>query len=125
MSALATSRPSWLTTTSTFDATLKDQDPDWSPDGSRIAFGADDDVFVIDADGSGLFNLTSSSDVEFGAAWSPRGGWIAFTGGGSDVPSGQRYVQVIRPDGTDRYVVAPTPGLLQAVPGWQPLGSGR
>ena len=26
----------------------------------------------------------SSPATEFGAAWSPRGGWIAFTGGGSD-----------------------------------------
>jgi len=66
------------------------------------AFGADDDVFVIDAEGSDLFNLTSSPASEFGAAWSPRGRWIAFTGGGSDVPAGQRYVQVVRPDGTDR-----------------------
>ena len=116
---------SGVSTQLTFDATLKDQLPDWSPDGSRIAFGADDDVFVIDADGSNLFNLTSSAASEFGAAWSPRGRWIAFTGGGDDVPTGQRYVQVVRPDGTDRQVVAPTPGLLQAVPGWQPLGAGR
>lgn len=116
---------SGVTTQLTFDPTLKDQLPDWSPDGSHIAFGADDDVFVMRADGSGLFNLTNSSDSEFGAAWSPRGCWIAFTGGGNGVPSGQRYVQVVRPDGSDRHVVAPTPGLLQAVPAWQPLGSGR
>lgn len=116
---------SHVSTQLTFDATLKDQLPDWSPDGSRIAFGADDDVFVMDANGSNLVNLTHSPAAEFGAAWSPRGRWIAFTGAGGDVPNGQRYVQVIRPDGTDRHTVAPTPGLLQAVPGWQPLGSHR
>ena len=113
---------SGVSTQLTFDATVKDQVPDWSPDGSRIAFGADDDVYVIDADGSDLVNLTSSPASEFGAAWSPRGGWIAFTGGGGDVPAGQRYVQVVRPDGTDRQVVAPTPGLLQAVPGLAAAG---
>jgi len=116
---------SGVSTQLTFDATIKDQVPDWSPDGSRIAYGADDDVYLIDADGSDRVNLTSSSASEFGAAWSPRGGWVAFTGGGADVPAGQRYVQVMRPDGTGRQVVAPTPGLLQAVPGWQPLGDGR
>jgi Tol biopolymer transport system component len=109
----------------TTDSTVKDQVPDWSPDGSRIAYGADDDVWVINADGSGPANLTHSDAAEFGAAWSPRGGWIAFTGAGADVPAGQRYVQVMRADGADRRVVAPTPGLLQAVAGWQPLGGGR
>jgi len=109
----------------TADPTVKDQVPDWSPDGSRIAYGADDDVWVMNADGSGAVNLTHSDAAEFGAAWSPRGGWIAFTGAGADVPLGQRYVQVMRADGSDRRVVAPTPGLLQAVAGWQPLGGGR
>ena len=36
----------------------------------------------------------------------------------------KRYVQVMAVDG-GRRVLAPTPGLLQAVPAWQPLGSGR
>jgi Tol biopolymer transport system component len=109
----------------TFDPTFKDQVPDWSPDGSRIAYGADGDVWVMNADGSGATNLTNSATYEFGAAWSPRGDWIAFTGEGDDVPAGERYLQVMRPDGTDRQVVAPTPGLRQAVPAWQPLGGGR
>jgi TolB protein len=117
---------SGVSTQLTFDATVKDQVPDWSPDGSRIAYGASDAVWVMDADGSDRTNLTGSDGaIEFGAAWSPRGNLIAFTGGGADVPAGERYVQVIRPDGTGRHIVAPTPGLLQAVAGWQPLGSGR
>ena len=109
----------------TSDAGVKDQVPDWSPDGDRIAYVADDDLWVMDADGSDQVNLTHSANSEFGAAWSPRGGWIAFTGSGGPVPAGQRYVQVVRPDGSGRHVVAPTPGLLQAVPAWQPLGDGR
>jgi hypothetical protein len=56
---------------------------------------------------------------------SPDGTEIAFTGTGGPVPAGQRYVQVMSADGADRRLPAPTPGLLQAVPAWQPLGAGR
>ena len=106
----------------TFDPTFKDQTPDWSPDGTRIAYTADDDIWLMDADGSGQTNLTQSAAVEFGATFSPEGTRIAFTGSGGPVAAGERYVQTIRTDGSGRRVVAPTPGLLQAVPGWQPLG---
>ena len=109
----------------TSDPTFKDQTPDWSPDGTRIAYGADDDIWIMKADGTGQVNLTDSPNAEFGAAFSPDGTQIAFTGTGGPVPAEQRYVQTIRTDGSDRRVVAPTPGLRQAVPGWQPLGSGR
>ena len=106
----------------TFDPTFKDQTPDWSPDGTRIAYAADDDIWLMNADGTGQTNLTQSAAVEFGAAYSPEGTRIAFTGSGGPVAAGERYVQTIRTDGSERRIVAPTPGLLQAVPGWQTLG---
>ena len=104
----------------TFDQTFKDQTPDWSPDGTRIAYAADDDIWLMNSDGSGQVNLTQSEFVEFGAAFSPNGRRIAFTGSGGPVPVNERYVQTMRTDGSDRSVVGETPGLLQAVPGWQP-----
>lgn len=109
----------------TFDPTFKDQTPDWSPDGAQIAYAADDDIWIMNADGTSQVNLTASPNQEFGTAFSPDGTQIAFTGTGGPVPTGQRYVQTIRTDGSDRRVVAPTPGLRQAAPAWQPLGSGR
>ena len=109
----------------TFDPTFKDQTPDWSPDGARIAYAADDDIWIMNADGTSQVNLTDSPNREFGTAFSPDGTQIAFTGTGGPVPPGQRYVQTIRTDGSDRRVVAPTQGLRQAAPAWQPLGSGR
>lgn len=53
--------------------------PRWSPDGSKIAFSRDSDVFVMNADGSGQTNLTNTSDRDAGPVWSPDGSKIAFT----------------------------------------------
>ena len=60
--------------------------PDWSPDGKRIAFmsqvpeGTDNyEVFVINADGSGLRRLTTSPGSDGWPAWSPDGTKIAFS----------------------------------------------
>jgi Tol biopolymer transport system component len=57
---------------------------DWSPDGKKIAFTTDMDypsdpeVYVINADGSGLTNLTRNSAVDTDPAWSPDGTKITF-----------------------------------------------
>ena len=50
--------------------------PAWSPDGSRIVFqrmnGVHFDLWIINADGSGLRRLTSAPGDEYAAAWQPR-----------------------------------------------------
>jgi Tol biopolymer transport system component len=110
----------------TFDDTIKGQTPDWSPDGTRIAYaaGGDGDIWIMNADGTDQRNLTNTPDAtEFGTAFSPDGRWIAFTGLGGPVPDGERYVQVMRTDGSERRIVVETPGLRQAVPAWQPVSS--
>ena len=115
-----------LRTQLTIDPTRKDQTPDWSPDGQVIAYHADDDIWRMAADGSDQVNLTQTPSVaEFGTAFSPDGTQISFTGTGGPVPPGERYVQVMAADGGERRLLAPTPGLLQAVPAWQALGAGR
>ena len=52
--------------------------PAWSPDGSQLVFtdwsGRSADVFVANADGSGLTNLTSDSgDTDTSQGWTPDG----------------------------------------------------
>src|SRR6266511_3483453 len=58
---------------------------DWAPDGSRVAFAAFDQssrrtgLFVVNADGTGLLQLTPSGLGALSAQWSPNGALIAFT----------------------------------------------
>jgi TolB protein len=55
---------------------------DWSPKGNDIAFVSsrtgDQEIFVINADGSKLVRLTTEPGRDANPAWSPNGDWIAF-----------------------------------------------
>jgi len=56
--------------------------PDWSPDGSRLAFGRGDGgearIFLVNADGSGATQLDHGPGYEDTPRWSPDGSEIAF-----------------------------------------------
>lgn len=55
--------------------------PDWSPDGSQIAYAADDSIWVVDADGTDnrrLAGCTSPCRDLDKPAWSPDGSKVAF-----------------------------------------------
>jgi Tol biopolymer transport system component len=88
------------------------EDPAWSPDGSRIAFvgvtlapggeDSDTEIYVMNADGSGLTPLSGDSKLATGCAspaWSPDGSKI--------VASCRSGVFVMNADGTGVTAVAP------------------
>ena len=100
-------------------------DPAWSPDGSQIAFwsvvNGNFDVFVVNADGSGLNNLTNSPADEGGPAWSRDGSRIAYGRSGGD---GDSNIFVMNADGSDQTRLTDYPrGQAAFSPCWSPDGA--
>jgi dipeptidyl aminopeptidase/acylaminoacyl peptidase len=60
-----------------------DSTPVWSPDGKMIAFTSTRDgrpqIYVMNADGSGLRRVANTQSADFSPVWSPDGNWLAFT----------------------------------------------
>lgn len=66
----------------TADSPATDRYPAWSPDGSQILFVSDrtgdEEIFVMDADGSNLQNLSQNPARDKQASWSPDGRFVIF-----------------------------------------------
>jgi len=60
---------------------LQDYEPAWAPDGSRIAFVRNQDIYLIKAGGTGLRRLTRAATPlgDGQPAWSSDGRRLAFT----------------------------------------------
>ena len=103
----------------------------WSPDRRKLLFAAHvsrsaapcasycgKEIFVINADGSGLRRLTRNSVADWAPAWSPDGQKIAWLsrrdGTGADV-------FVMNADGSDQQNLTPKPGI-RGEPRWSPDG---
>lgn len=77
--------------------------PTWSPDGSRLAFRAGlGDVYVVNADGTGLMHLGDVPATSGDIFWSPDGTKVAFHSGNAD---NWVDILVIAADGTGRRAV--------------------
>ena len=83
-------------------------EPNWSPDGKRIAFSTEwvdrADVYVMNSDGSELRRLTDPAVGESSPAWSPDGDMLAFY---RETDEGAKIV-IANEDGSDQREV-PTP----------------
>jgi dipeptidyl aminopeptidase/acylaminoacyl peptidase len=53
-------------------------DPQWSPDGRRLAFVRDDEIWVIETDGARLTRVVGKPSGGRHARWSPEGHRLAF-----------------------------------------------
>jgi TolB protein len=99
----------------------EDFDPAWSPDGRRLFFtryeaGADPELYLVNATGSGLRRLTRNNAEDFAGGWSPDGRLLLFTSN----RAGPRQVFVMRPDGTGAQNVSRSEAADWAT-SWQPV----
>ncbi len=100
-------------------------DPTWSPDGSQIAFvmsprghltryAGDGDIYVMNANGTHMRQLTHGLAASV-PAWSPDGSQIAFIEG-----QGQALA-IVDTNGSNQHVIAHGRGYYEA-PAWSPNG---
>jgi TolB protein len=83
-------------------------EPIWSPDGSQILFEVDErmgdgslkrDIYVINSDGSGIYNVTKSEADDYYPAWSADGHRIVFASRG--MLENDTEIYIINTDGTN------------------------
>jgi WD40-like Beta Propeller Repeat len=86
--------------------------PDWSPDGSKIAFTHQGTIQTETPAGGAVTTLASGSDP----SWSPDGGKIAFSQGTFD----QADIVIVNADGSGSTRLAVPDGQL--APSWSPDG---
>ena len=87
-----------------------------SPDGERIAFTALDRLWMADADGGNPLRLTGDERSEHFPAWSPDGGWIAY----STWDGEQGHLYKTRADGTGEAVRLTRAAAAWYRPAWGP-----
>ncbi|MGH2641796.1 MAG: TolB family protein [Actinomycetota bacterium] len=103
---------------------MLDVSPAWSPDASQIAFFrgpplGPSHLYVMDADGSDLRQLTRGSVWDRNAAWSPDGTRIAFARSGND----GYEVYLMDADGSNVTAVTSVAAESAPSPSWSPDGS--
>jgi serine/threonine protein kinase/Tol biopolymer transport system component len=108
--------------------------PSWAPDGTRLVFISpclgrgeifetiynESSLYIINADGTGLKQLTPSPGSDFEPAWSPDGKQIAFT----SVRGGFRQIYALNVDSLAVTLLTNTTDSIESSePSWSPDGS--
>ena len=111
--------------------TLDAEEPDWSPDGRRIAFLSfkpntqKSQIFIINANGTGAHALKLSGNRDRGRPnWSPDGRDLVFSGALPSAPDVTGSIYRVHADGTGlRRLTNPPRGISDEDPEWSPDGT--
>jgi TolB protein len=103
--------------------------PSWSPDGKTIAIEVFEhgnwNIYLVQADGSGVRRLTDAPGDESRPTWAPDGTKIAYPGSSMASSEGENSgsfeVYVIDRDGTDLQKLTEGAGAAPGALTWQPL----
>jgi len=132
---------------------IHDRAPEWSPDGSMLAFSRSNLIKVVRSDGTGIRSI----DYGTNPSWSPNGSKLVYENSGNmfviqvvgfgsklelgpgatpswspdgsriafegDVLGGEADIFVVNPDGSDRVNLTNEPFLLDRAPIWSPDGT--
>jgi TolB protein len=107
---------------------LGEYSPQWSPDGTRIAFErwplrdsdpGTPDIYTVGLDGGGEVPLVTSTGWDTGPVWSPDGGRVAFT---SDQGRDEE-IYVVNADGSGERQLTDLPEASATEPAWSPDGT--
>jgi len=89
----------------------------WSPDGSKLAYSYNDDIYVLDTNSGNAMDVADSPVIDHYPAWSPDGSRIAYS------EEGVLYVRDA--DGTNQ-ILLDSPSDVDGYdyePSWAPDGS--
>lgn len=103
------------------DNALADTYPDWSPDGSTLAFqrtrnSGDDEIYTIPAAGGAQVRLTNHAGDDLTPAWSPNGNKIAFAYDGGALDS---EIYVMDANGSNMTAITSNK-VNEYFPDWEP-----
>jgi Tol biopolymer transport system component len=98
-----------------------DENPNWSPDGTKIAFTSNqtgrDQVWVVNPNGTNPTQLTTTSLASERPVFSPDGAQIAFASDRTEAD----HIWVMNADGSNPVQVTPDTMRNNGQPNWQPI----
>ena len=85
----------------------------WGPDSTTLTYASDNDIFIMNADGSGTRQLTEGAVV---GGWSSDGAWLSY--GTDSCETGDNDIYVVSRDGSTSFKVTNSPESLKESASW-------